>query len=323
LTGVDKRTRKISVVEHSLASTQTQNKRRKTMRHFNSVNLIYLLLQTQAKPALGDSKPDRLQRLNCHAAVLYEQASREGGQDFSNQSHYLAKEKNAIQARVTAELMRVNLAHRQQFNAVFKAIEDWQPDQKSQPVRKALLDALPKARQKQQLQVICRDYKEHLKGEIVTGLKDSHPQEYAQLLGNHKIKGVPLPDSGKLPQQMTQAGGNMDRFVANHPQGVLNGSDSLNAAIKKYVAVNTLVSTLTTPQPVDQQLQGFKQNFQSQSKIIEKDRDGWGMKFIKGVATVLSLGIAWACGIWDVKGQKAAEKMTQTLQPPAPIPGLG
>jgi len=71
-----------------------------------------------------------------------------------------------------------------------------------------------------------------------------------------------------------------------------------------------------------QQLQNFKHIFQSQRKIIEKDRDSWGMKFIKGVATVLSLGIAWACGIWNVKGQQAAQKMDQALLPPPPIPGL-
>ena len=162
-----------------------------------------------------------------------------------------------------------------------------------------------------------------MKEDIESELKDKHPQEYAQFTANRKIKGIPLPDSGKLPEQVTQAGKNMDRFVADHPQGIPNGSDSLNAAIKKYATVNTMVSTLTTPQPVDQQLQSFKQTFQSHSKIIEKDRDSWGMKFVKGVATVLSLGIAWACGIWNVKGQQAAEKMTQALKPPAPVPGLG
>ncbi len=291
------------------------------MRQFQSVNLIHLLLQTKAKPALGDSKQDRLQRLNRHAALLFDQASRGAGEDFSINSHYLEKEKNAIGARVTAELMRVNLADTQQFNAVFSALEDWQPDQKCQIVRKVLLNVLPQARQKQQLQVICQDYKLHLKEDIVHELKDKHPQEYALFTANKKIRGVPLPDSGKLPQQVTQAGKNMDRFVADHPQGIPNGSKSLNAAIKKYAAIDAMVSTLSTPQPVHQQLQSFEKTFQSQSKIIEKDRDSWGTKFMKGVATVLSIGIAWACGIWNVKGQQAAEKITETLKPPAPIPG--
>jgi hypothetical protein len=293
------------------------------MRHFNSVNLIHFLLQLNTKPAPGDYQPDPLRQLNRHAEVLLERALRESAQDFSSHGHYLDKEKNAISVRVTEELMRVNLTDTKQFNAVFSALEDWQPDQKCQRVRKALLDALPKAQQKQQLQVICHDYKVHLKEEIVSELKDKHPQEYAQFTANRKIKGVPLPDSGQLPQQATQAGGNMDRFVADHPNGIPNGSDGLNAAFKKYAAVNTLVNSLTIPQPVNTQLLSFKQTFQSQSKIIEKDRDGWSMKFMKGVATILSLGIAWACGIWDVKGQKAAEKITQALQPPAPIPGLG
>ncbi len=293
------------------------------MRHFNSVNLIHLLLQTKAKPELGDSKQDRLQRLNRQATLLYDQASREAEHYSSAISGKPSDvQRAAIAARVTAELARVNLANTQQFNAVFAAIEDWQPDQKGQVVRKVLLNVLPQARQKQTLQVICQDYKLHLKEDIVNELKENHPQEYAQFTANQKIRGVPLPDSGQLPQQVTQAGSNMDRFVADHPQGIPNGSDSLNAAIKKYAAVHTIASTLNTPQPIDRQLQSFKQTFQSQSKIIEKDRDGWGMKFMKGVATVLSLGIAWACGIWNVKGQQAAEKITETLKPPAPIPGL-
>ena len=244
------------------------------MRHFNSVNLIHLLLQTKAKPELGDSKPDRLQRLNRHAALLVDQASREAEHYSSAISGKPSDvQRAAIAARVTAELARVNLANTQQFNAVFQAIEDWQPDQKGQPVRKVLLQILPQAQQKQQLQVICQDYKLHLKEDIVNELKENHPQEYAQFTENKKIKGVPLPDSGQLPQQVTQAGKNMDRFVADHPQGIPNGSQSLNAAIQKYAAVNTMASTLNTPQPVNQQLQNFKQAFQSQSKIIEKDRD--------------------------------------------------
>ncbi len=101
------------------------------MRQFQSVNLIHLLLQTKAKPALGDSKPDRLQRLNRHTALLYDQALREAQHYSPAISGKLSDiQMAAIATRVTAELERVNLANTQQFNAVFRAIEDWQPDQR-------------------------------------------------------------------------------------------------------------------------------------------------------------------------------------------------
>ncbi len=129
---------------------------------------------------------------------------------------------------------------------------------------------MPKARQKQQLQVICQDYKSHLKEDIVTELKDNHPQEYAQFTANKKIKGIPLPDSGKLPEQIIQAGKNMDRFVADHPQGIPNGNDSLNAAIKKYAAVNTMVSALNTPQPVVNSCRVLNKLFNPRARSLKK-----------------------------------------------------
>ena len=128
------------------------------MRHFNPVDLIHCLLQLNAQPALGDSKPDRLQRLNRQATLLYDQALREAVQYSPAISGKLSDiQIAAIAARVTAELERVNLVNIQQFNAVFRAIEDWQPNQKGQAVRKVLLNILPQARQKQELQVICQD----------------------------------------------------------------------------------------------------------------------------------------------------------------------
>ena len=216
--------------------------------------------------------------------------------------------------------MRVNLTDTQHLMPCLAAIEDWQPDQKGQVVRKVLLNVLPQARQKQELQVICQDYKAHLKEEIVGELQEKHPQEYAQFTANKKIKGVPLPDSGKLPQQVTQAGKNMDRFVADHPQGISNGSDSLNAAIKKYAAVNTMESALNIPQPVYQQLQGFKQTFQSQSKVIEKDRDSWGMKFMKGVAAAHRRDCLGS-GIGN-EGSASIEKITYDFKTPSTILGF-
>ncbi len=296
------------------------------MRHFNSVNLIHLLLQINQPSTVHHSQLDRLLRLNRHAALLCAQASRESGRNISNRQRSLDKENAALNARVAAELERINLTHVQQFNRVVAAIEAWQlvPSDPAfhpcQRVRQILIDVLPKVRQKQEVQAICHEYQAHLKQEIVSELKDKHPQEYAQFTANRKIIGVPLPGSGKLPAPVILGGQNMDRFVAAHPQGIPQGSHGLNAAIRKYATVNTMCSTLTTPQPVDQQLQQFKQTFQSQRAIIEKDRDSWAMKFAKGVATVLSIGFAWAMGIWNVRGKEASEDLQTVLnQPPAPV----
>ena len=98
------------------------------MRHFNPVDLIHCLLQLNAQPALGDSKPDRLQRFNRQATYCmikpYEAVQYSPAISGKLSDIQIA----AIAARVTAELERVNLVNTQQFNAVFRAIEDWQPN---------------------------------------------------------------------------------------------------------------------------------------------------------------------------------------------------
>lgn len=300
------------------------------MRHLN-VNLMSLLLQSHSKPTAEDSRANRLLQLRRYAVSLYKQVSWEAAHDFTP-GHYLVKEKSALDTRVTQELTHANLIHPQYYNALVLAIKDWLPTDNDlesrygQIVRKALITALPQAQQIQQLQVICHDYKAHLKENIENQLGNDHPQEYAQYKANQRIKGVPLPDSEKLPTRLMPVGNPMDRFVDDHPQGISNSSDSLNAAIKKYAVVNIFSRTLTTPKPAETQIKNFKHEFQAHRFVIEKDRDSWGMKFAKAVVTVLSFGVAALCGIWSVKGKQAAQDLTQVLtsppSPPSPPPVL-
>ena len=65
-------------------------------------------------------------------------------------------------------------------------------------------------------------------------------------------------------------------------------------------------------------MKDFRAQFKIQRPVIEQDRDSWAMKFAKGVATVLSLGVAWLCGIWNVKGQETAGDLQTTLDKPLP-----
>jgi hypothetical protein len=295
LTRVDKRSAR--TIYFIFLCKNKKNKGGKTMR---PMNLIDLLLQNSSKPTLGESKIDRLMWLNRQAAIIYNQASRQAGRDYSTRNYFL-QEKMAIDRRVTAELAGAKLTNRPQYHALVKAVAAWQPitheldGRSAQIIRQAVITALPIVRQKQELQIICQDYKAHLKAEIEAELLSNHPQEYKKYAGNRPMKGIPLPHSGKLPTPMIQSGKNMDRLVDNHPDGILKGSDSLNSAIQKYAAIQNMARTLTTPHPVENQIKHFKQAFQSQRAVIEKDRDSWGMKFVKAVTTVLSLGVAVWC----------------------------
>jgi hypothetical protein len=89
------------------------------MRH---TQLIDLLLKHNSKSTADESKGDRLLRLNRCAAVIYNQASREAGYNFSP-DNYLLKENIAIETRITTELSRAALTNRRQYNAIIEAVE--------------------------------------------------------------------------------------------------------------------------------------------------------------------------------------------------------
>jgi len=58
----------------------------------------------------------------------------------------------------------------------------------------------------------------------------------------------------------------------------------------------------------------FKTLFNFTKKHLEKSRDTGTMKFIKGIVTVFTMGLAALFGIWDVKGKKATNQIEAILE---------
>ena len=109
----------------------------------------------------------------------------------------------------------------------------------------------------------------------------------------------------------------VERLAAEPSRYIQNPDKPLDLALQKYQAVSQLEATLATPvKSATEQVKDFNQVFKVQRSLLEKDRDSLAMKFLKGVATVLSLGIAWGLGIWGIKGKVAAEKVQQVLETP-------
>jgi hypothetical protein len=76
-----------------------------------------------------------------------------------------------------------------------------------------------------------------------------------------------------------------------------------------------LQRTLLTHKPATVQIEEFKQTLQREKKYIEAHRDSWGIRFLKTVTAVVTLGAAVALRIFSVKGKETSKALNRMLTP--------
>ena len=263
---------------------------------------------------------------------LYQEATQEMWQkrEGFSQQHWVTDSKIAesIQTRITAELDKMNLHRLADYKRIQAAIVNWDI-QKTQSqanpkavlaVKKALLACTADARKKQKLYRECSEYKAHLAADIRSTLTDILPNVSRQ-------NNFHLPEpttSFKKPIRPGEKPSILDEFLAQDAksstiQPMVQKNQSLSQAIQKYQAVTTLQRTLLTHKPAAAQIEEFKQTLQREKTCIEAHRDSWGIRFMKKVAAVVTLGAAVALGIFSVKGKETSKAFNQMLTP-APGP---
>lgn len=227
---------------------------------------------------------------------------------------------------LTRLLSRANLCDPIAYEALKQAVQNWCPweigaQQPGVLIRETLLSLLPQSRKKQALDGLCNNYRDHLATVIEGHLSSDYPAIHAQLSAEQsRVFGAPPFENGE-PRALSidsrcQV---LDRFVAEQAQSLQKPSVALTGAIDKYRAVAGLQESLKTPiKSVTAQLQDFSQQFKTVKPVIEQDRDSWAVKFVKGVATLLSLGAAALFGIWHIQGKNTAEKIEQALSTSTP-----
>lgn len=91
-------------------------------------------------------------------------------------------------------------------------------------------------------------------------------------------------------------------------------AESDDIAPGKLQIITACIQALEEPgKTADEQLADFKVIFDDADnrKTLNTRRDNAGITFLKGVLTVLSLGIAWAAGLWSTKGGKMSENIDE------------
>jgi hypothetical protein len=262
--------------------------------------------------------------LDQEALKLYTQASMEAHRRARNRQIDVQRLLvNALAVRLTQLLSTVNLRDLTSYNTMKQAIEYWCPWQGSQQsscliLQQTLLEMLPAARQKQELEFLCHQYSAHLKTEIETAIKtEKQPVYLEQFHAKPKLFGAPpLPNIKQNVSIVRDQRGAIDQIAAEPQQYLSNPSESLTSALKKYQVVNELQQNLKNPvKTAITQVADFNDQFQAKREVLEKNRDSLSITFMKAVATVLTVGFAIFCGIWNVHGKISAKQIQQTRDP--------
>ena len=291
--------------------------------------LIEQFLTTHRQCAAQGSVYNISPTLDQEALAIIEQAqtetqTRSKGKEATQQQKIFHK---ALDARLTRLLDKIDLLNAMNYTTLRNAIHRWCPWQPHQQqvclqVQKSLLTLLPVVRQKQELRQLCQEYKNHLAVEIEgQAKKDSEQNYFITTQSRTLLFGAPPVNGRAQVTRMIDSRPSVEKLTTEPTRTLGKSARPPSLLVQKYQAVSTLQATLNTPvKSAPEQLKDFREQFKHQRGIIEQDRDSWAMKFVKGIATIFSVGIAWACGIWNIKGEEAAKGLQTALnQPPAPV----
>ncbi len=287
--------------------------------------LMEQFLETHRKSLAVNSIVNINMDIDRETLEIYAQAQNEAQKRSRNKSAEAADRilNNALAVRLTPLLAKIDLLNAANYRILTGAIKRWCPWQKDKQkaclqVQKVLLTLLPAAQQKQQLETLCQEYKAHLKNWIEEEVKNNHDYAYITCSTSRTMifGAAPVADRPQI-SLVKDKRSPVERLAAEPSRYLLNPDKPLALALQKYQTVSQLEATLATPvKSATEQVKDFNQVFKAQRSLLEKDRDSLAIKFLKGVATVLSLGIAWGLGIWGVKGKVTAGKVQQVLETP-------
>lgn len=153
----------------------------------------------------------------------------------------------------------------------------------------------------EQLKPLCRQYIEHLETVIENHIKKQAPNLHGKIFEDETIE-----------KALDARNGGVDFNQFNE---LMDNNDHFKLAVEKYRVVSTMLCLLEDKEMNSQsQLKSFKTAFQANTKLLNTRRDSAGMTFIKGVATVLSLGcILLFKNFWKPESQKKAQEMESIL----------
>jgi hypothetical protein len=163
----------------------------------------------------------------------------------------------------------------------------------------------------------CKDYQDHLETIIINKLTNTHLYLNLQIEQEDKIFPIPimtnilyLKSIPSLQKGQNAWDGGLAYALLEKLKGLEAQDQTLMLALKKYQAITKIYGTLlpreTNP---EQSLEHFKNEFAKHKTCLSERRDSACDTFWKVIATIFSLGLAAAYGIWSVKGREFSKQV--------------
>ena len=146
--------------------------------------LISLFLEIHRQNQALNSSFNISKELDLEALSVFEECQRSCKHyKLKSQRKFYIMLNRVLDSRLTILLNSVDLLNPKTYADLTNAIDNWCPWQSRRQthclkIKNNLLKLLPAARQKQQLQKLCSEYREHLQVELETRLQQQHQQAY-------------------------------------------------------------------------------------------------------------------------------------------------
>lgn len=263
------------------------------------------------------SKENR--QLDLRAMAIYSQANILARKNTTKGVYGADEIHNELVPLLRSEMLRSKLNLYEQQEALLRLNYDWEPQQiisneklsQCAAVQHAMMGILnqnPSDVKRAVLISACEEYKAKLNQKISIHCNNIE----LNLIKNTNYTAI---DDAEYTDSDNEE--NNDNLLLKNEatQEKITGNDCLYRNLAKYKIVVSMLETLKTNKPVDQQLADFKMVYNNNSSIIKQRADEPAKTFLKAVATIFSLGIGLAFGLWQSRtGCNLSKQLNEELR---------
>lgn len=250
-----------------------------------------------------------------YSDYLVEEVNEDNILKFSEESFsfsQLTGENSCIEK--TSELLNeyfVNLSTEEAVTGLFNEMQSTHPED-------PFITAIQEERKVAHLNALCDSYLSYLEKIIKDHIKEKNQELFNNMFFPAEEEGNNIEMKEKASISLSEALTNLNEKDNTDLNTLKNDDFCFKLACNKYDTVKKMKDILNDDKkPSAKKLSDFKHTFNANRDLLNKRRDNAGTTFLKGVATVLSLGFVLLLykNFWKPESQKTAEQIDHVLRP--------
>ncbi|QBR84947.1 hypothetical protein E3983_11650 [Legionella israelensis] len=255
-----------------------------------------------------------------YSDYLVEEVNEDNILKFSEESFsfsQLTGENSCIEK--TSELLNeyfVNLSTEEAVTGLFNEMQSTHPED---PFITAVQEEVDVQIKVTHLNALCDSYLSYLEKIIKDHIKEKNQKLFNNMFSSpEEEEGNNIEMKEKASISLSEALTNLNEKDNTDLNTLKNDDFCFKLACNKYDTVKEMKDILNDDKkPSAKKLSDFKHTFNANRDLLNKRRDNAGTTFLKGVATVLSLGFVLLLykNFWKPESQKTAEQIDLVLRP--------